>query len=305
MKIIVTGATGFIGRSLIGRCIVEGHEVVALTRDAEKAAPLFPAGVKVLTWDGATAGDWVSEVDGADAVVNLAGEPIAGKRWTAAQKTRIIESRVCAARAIRDAIAKARRKPSVLVNSSAVGYYGPVAEGDVAEDRHAGKGFLAETCVRWEAEASAIGSLGPRVAMLRIGVVLGEKGGALEKIALPFKLFAGGPIGSGSQWFPWVHRDDVVGIAMFAIGNPGVAGPINAVAPESVTMKTFCAAVGTALRRPSWAPVPAPVLRLALGEMAEMLLTGQRVVPARLSALGYQFKFPTLARALTDLFPEG
>lgn len=304
MKIIITGATGFIGRSLIARCVAEKHDVVALTRNVESARKALPTGVKVLAWDGATMTGWGPEVDGADAIVNLAGESIAGKRWTGPQKNLIVNSRVRAARAIRDAVAAAARKPSVLVNSSAVGYYGPVAEGDVTEDHLPGKGFLAETCVRWEAEAKTIGTLGPRVVLLRNGVVLGEKGGALEKIALPFKLFAGGPIGSGAQWFPWVHRDDVVGIVMFALQNPLVSGPINVAAPESVTMRTFCAAVGKALHRPSWAPVPAPVLRLALGEMADMLLTGQRVIPARLTGLGYRFKFPGLALALTDVFPE-
>jgi uncharacterized protein (TIGR01777 family) len=303
MKIIITGATGFIGRALIRRCVAERHQVVALTRDAGRAAHLFPAGVTVMTWDGATAGTWSPEVDGADAVVNLAGESIAGKRWTSAQKALIIESRVRAAHAIRDAIASAGRKPGVLVNSSAVGYYGSVPEGDVTEEHAPGEGFLAETCVRWEKEASAMGALGPRVVMLRTGVVLGETGGALERIALPFKLFAGGPIGSGRQWFPWVHREDVVGIVMFALQNPRVAGPVNVAAPESVTMKAFSAAVSRALHRPSWAPVPAPVLRVALGEMAEMLLTGQRVVPARLTELGYRFTFPSLALALADVFP--
>jgi uncharacterized protein len=303
MKIIVTGATGFIGRSLIGRLVAEHHQVVALTRDAGKGAHLFPAGVMVLTWDGATAGAWASEVDGADAVVNLAGESIAGKRWTAAQKAVIIDSRVRAVHALRDAVAAAEKKPSVLINSSAVGYYGSVPEGDVTEDHAPGEGFLSETCIRWEKEALAIGDLGLRVAMLRTGVVLGERGGALQRMALPFKLFAGGPVGSGRQWFPWVHKDDVVGIIMFGLQNPLVAGPVNVAAPESVTMKEFSAALGKALHRPSWAPVPAPILRMALGEMAGMLLTGQRVVPKRLTDLGYRFTFPSLAPALVDVFP--
>lgn len=304
MKIIVTGATGFIGRSLVGRCVAEQHQVVALTRDAGRAGHLFPAGVKVLTWDGATAGAWASEVDGADAIVNLAGESIGAKRWTPARKSLIVESRVLAARAIGNAIAAAVRKPVVLVNSSAVGYYGSVAEGDVTEDHQAGTGFLAETCVRWEAEAATIAPLGPRVVMIRTGVVLGEAGGALERMTLPFKLFAGGPIGSGAQWFPWIHRDDVVNIIIFALQNSKVSGPINLAAPESVTMRTFCEALGKAMRRPSWAPVPAPVLRIVLGEMAGMILTGQRVVPAKLKELGYQFKFPRLAMALADVIPE-
>jgi uncharacterized protein (TIGR01777 family) len=304
MKIIVTGATGFIGRSLIARCVAEKHDVVALTRNVNSGQRALPAGVKVIAWDGATGGEWAREVDGADAIVNLAGESIGAKRWTPARKSLIVESRVQAARAIRDAIAAAGRKPAVLVNSSAVGYYGSVVEGDVTEDHQPGTGFLAETCVRWEAEAVTIAPLGPRVVMIRTGVVLGEAGGALERMTLPFKLFAGGPIGSGAQWFPWIHRDDVVNIIMFALQNSNVSGPINLTAPESVTMRTFCEALGKAMHRPSWAPVPAPVLRLALGEMAGMILTGQRVVPAKLKELGYEFKFPRLAMALADVIAE-
>jgi uncharacterized protein (TIGR01777 family) len=188
----------------------------------------------------------------------------------------------------------------VFVSASAVGYYGPVESEDVTEDHSPGSGFLADLCLRWEQEARAVSELGPRLVILRTGVVVGEKGGALQKMLLPFRLFAGGPIGSGRQWFPWVHRDDVAGVILFALGNGAVSGPVNLVAPECVDMNGFCAALGRALSRPSWLPVPAFALRAALGEMSDMILTGQRVVPSKLIALGYTFRYPALGPALAS-----
>jgi len=301
MKIVVAGGSGFIGRSLVARMRADNHTVVTLTRAPAKAGSTDTAGPEVVQWDGRTMGEWAACLDGADAIVNLAGESLDGKRWTSAQKERIMRSRVEVTHTLRDAVARASRKPSVLVNASAVGYYGSVEEGDVTEEYPSGKGFLAETCVSWENGAESIGELGLRVVKLRLGVVLAAQGGALRKMVLPFRLFAGGPMGSGRQWFPWVHCDDVTEIAMLALQNASVIGPVNVTAPESVNMKTFCAALGGALHRPSWAPVPAALLRIALGEMSDMLLTGQRVVPAKLQRLGYTFRFPTLALALSDI----
>jgi uncharacterized protein (TIGR01777 family) len=271
-----------------------------LTRDPEKAS--HAPGVTRVRWDGATQGEWTAHVQGADAVINLAGESIGGGRWTATRKRRIVASRVNATRALSESIRLGEKRPFLFINSSAVGYYGPVESGDVTEDHPPGSGFLADVCLRWEQEALAVGELGPRVVILRTGVVIGEKGGALEKMLLPFRLYAGGPIGSGRQWFPWVHRDDVAGVILFALGNAALAGPVNVVAPERVDMKAFCVALGRALSRPSWLPVPAPALRAALGEMADMILTGQRVVPAKLLTLGYRFRYPALAAALDSVF---
>jgi uncharacterized protein (TIGR01777 family) len=299
MKVVVAGGTGFIGSSLIPLLRQEGHDVVVLTRDP-KRSPLTPPATRV-RWDGETQGEWTAHVQGADAVINLAGESIGGGRWTASRKQRIVASRVNATRALLESIRLGEKKPSVFISSSAVGYYGPVESGDVTEDHPPGSGFLADVCLRWEQEASAMGELGPRVVVLRTGVVLGEKGGALEKMLLPFRLYAGGPVGSGRQWFPWVHRDDVAGVILFALGNAALAGPVNVVAPESVDMKAFCAALGRALSRPSWLHVPAPALRAALGEMADMILTGQPVVPAKLLTLGYGFRYPALAAALASV----
>jgi hypothetical protein len=302
MKIILTGATGFIGRKVMESLASSGHTVVVLTRNPAAINTAAWRTVRPVKWDAVRVDDWISELDGADAVVNLAGEPIAARRWRYWQKYRIMFSRVDATRAIVYAIQHAKKKPSVLVNGSAVGYYGDVPNGDVTESHKKGEGFLPNVCEKWEEAALVAQTYGVRVVLLRTGVVLGEDGGALERLALPFKFFAGGWVGSGRQWFPWIHRDDVVNIILHAITDSHLSGPVNVVAPESATMKQFCAGVGRAMRRPSWAPVPGFVLRVALGDMASMLLTGQRAVPAKLSASGFQFTFPTVDGALADIF---
>jgi len=301
MNIVVSGGTGFIGNALLKRLVESGHRVTLLTRNPD-AVKHPPGGrVDVERWDGKTAGSWAQCVDGADAVMNMAGEPIAAKRWTDTQKTRILNSRLDATRAIVAAIQKAEQKPSVLVNASAVGYYGHVESGDVTESHPKGVDFLADTCARWEEEVTKAEPLGVRVVRLRTGIVLEKDGGALKKMLLPFKLFVGGSLGSGHQWFPWVHRDDVVGIILFVLEHADLSGPVNVAAPEPVTMKQFCKALGAVMGRPSWAPVPAFVLRVTLGEMSDMLLTGQRVVPQKLQEAGYSFRYPRLDEALAAI----
>jgi uncharacterized protein (TIGR01777 family) len=298
MKVVVAGGTGFVGCALMSALRAEGHELVLLTRSPEKTPP--DPEVKLVRWDGMTQGEWTSHIRSANAVVNLAGESIGGGRWTAARKARLLRSRVSATRALVEAIHRAEKRPSVFISSSAVGYYGPVKSGDVTEDHPPGRGFLADLCLRWEQEACAVGELGCRVVIMRTAVVVGPGGGVLARMMIPFRLYVGGPIGSGKQPFPWVHRDDVAGVIQFALGNPAVAGPVNVVAPESVDMRGFCAALGVALSRPSWLPVPAIVLRAALGTMSDTILTGQKVVPAKLAALGYHFRHPALAPALAS-----
>jgi len=298
MKIVVAGGTGFIGRKLVKILSESGHHVIVLTRNPEGARKDAHPGARLEQWDGRTVGEWRSHLSGADAVINLAGESIAAKRWTRSQKDRITRSRVEATRAIIEAMRLAVSKPRVLLSASAVGYYGSVEDGDVTESHPKGAGFLPEVCEQWEHEARKAELLGIRVVILRMGVVLGDDGGALEKMILPFKLFVGGPLGSGKQWFPWVHRDDVVGAALFAIENANLSGPVNVSAPESVTMKQFCAALGDVFHRPSWLPVPGFVLRVALGEMSEMLLTGQRQIPSVLTNAGYTFRHSKLTPAL-------
>jgi uncharacterized protein (TIGR01777 family) len=302
MKIVITGGTGFIGSRLVEKLAADGHQLIVLSRTSRPASVQAGLGVQVRNWDAHSSGAWMEEVEGADAVLNFAGESIGAKRWTIAQKKRIRDSRLNATRILIEAIRRASTKPSVLVSASAVGYYGSVEHDEVSEAYQRGSGFLSSLCDDWEKEARAAEKLGLRVVMLRTGIVLGEDGGALAKMLLPFRMFIGGPIGTGRQWFPWVHRDDVVNIVRFALTNEKLSGPVNVAAPEIATMKQFCSALGNAIHRPSWAPVPSIVLKIALGEMSEMVLTGQRVVPVKLLSAGYNFLFPKLDRALSDIF---
>lgn len=302
VKVIVAGGTGFIGRALVRALLNAGHEIVLLTRRPLEAAQQASGTVQIQLWDAHRPGPWESQLEGADAIINLAGEPIAAKRWTKAQKAKIVSSRVQLTELLVRAIAKAQLRPRILINASAVGYYGPVAAGTVTEEHPSGHDFLAETCVRWEAAAWKAEEFGLRAVCLRTGVVLGEEGGALAKMLPPFQLFMGGPLGSGRQPFPWIHRDDVVGIILFALEHQTVSGPVNVTAPQVVTMKEFCQGLGKILKRPSWLPVPAWVLRLSLGELAAMLLTGQRAVPQKIQAAGYSFQYPKLETALRAIF---
>lgn len=302
MKVVLAGATGFIGQALIRRLLENGDEVILLSRSPERAAAGWEGRVKVFAWDGVNGGAWEHCLDGADGIVNLCGEPIAGKRWTPEQKKKIVKSRTLSTRAVVRAAEAARQRPKVLVNASGIGYYGsPPGDSLISESSPAGKGFLAETCEAWESEALAAEGFGIRVALARIGIVLEKDGGALQKMLPPFLLFAGGPLGSGKQGFPWVHREDVVEMLLFALREPRVSGPFNACAPQSVTMEEFSRTLGRVLGRPAFFRVPGFMLRLLLGEMAELLLGGQRAVPARLQSQGYAFHFPELENALRDI----
>ncbi len=301
MKIILSGGTGFIGEALLEKLSVEGHEVILLSRSQKNASALSGAKIHTVAWDARSEGDWMQHVNGADAVINLAGEPIAGGRWTETQKEKILKSRVDSTRILVQAIIQSTAKPRVLVNASAVGYYGNVPSGDVTEAHPKGSGFLAETCDKWEKEALLAEGHGVRVALIRTGIVLEQGGGALAKILPPFKMFIGGPLGSGDQWFPWVDREDEAGAILFALKTEAITGPVNVAAPDPVTMKEFCRALGRAMHRPSWAPVPAIVLRTLLGEMADLLLEGQKVIPEKLLKFGFNFRFPKLQPALEDI----
>ena len=313
MRIVIAGGTGFIGGLLIPKLSAAKHQIIILSRNPEPAPTRISSAVQANTeapvttewWDGTAVGRWAESIDGADAVINLAGESIAGKRWTRARKLDLLNSRIFPTRAIVEAIRRAGKRPSVLINASAVGYYGSVEMGDVRETHPKGYDFLANLCARWEDEARAAEAFGVRVTRLRFGIILDKEGGALKKLLPPFRLFAGGWLGSGRQWFPWVHRDDVTGMITFALGNGAISGPVNVAAPEAVTMKQFCRALGKVLKRPCWAPVPGFILRVALGELAGMLLTGQRVVPRKALDAGYTFQYPSLTPALEAIFPAG
>lgn len=300
MKLVLTGGMGFIGSALCPRLLEQGHTLTLLTR---RKPPDASTPVKTWRhWTPHTPGDWEALFDGADGIINLAGEPIAAKRWTQNQKHRIHSSRIEATRSIVEALAKAKRRPTLLLNASAVGYYGPHGQEIVTEETPAGTDFLSSVCRAWEEEAQQAKPLGLRVVRLRTGIVLGP-GGALAKMALPFKFFIGGPLGSGAQWMPWIHLEDEIGLILFLIENSQAAGPVNGTAPNPVTMKEFCQTLGRVMHRPSWAPVPSFAVRLILGEMADMLLTGQRAVPAAAKKLGYRFRYENLSDALKACMP--
>lgn len=300
MNIVLAGGTGFIGKALREALIARGDQVTLLTRDAAAASASWGL-MKAALWDGKTGGDWTKAVDGADAVINFSGEKVDEGRWTAERKLVLTKSRLDSTRALVAAIAAAKKRPQTLLNASAVGYYGAAPQGMMTESSPQGADFLAALCGQWEREAFAAEKLGVRVATLRLGVVLGEDGGALAKMALPFKLFLGGPLGDGRQPLPWIHRDDVVGAVLFLLGHEKVFGPVNLVAPQALTNAEFAAALGRALHRPCWATAPAFLMRLAIGEMADMILRGQRVEPRRLLGAGYTFEHPTADGALSAI----
>lgn len=303
MNIVIAGGTGFIGKALVERLLNDNHNVVVLTRKPKLHATSHPSPV-FEQWDARTVTQWHQHFNNADAVINLTGEMIAGRRWTKKQKEKILNSRVNATRAIVTAIEQAEKKPSVFINASGVGYYGNVPEGDVTESFPAGNDFLARVCQQWETAALAAQQYGVRVVTPRFGVVLGSGGGALPRMMMPFRFFAGGYLGSGKQWFPWIHRDDVINAMLFLIQDNSLSGAVNFVAPDAVTMKEFCKTLGKIMHSPSWTFVPSFVLRIALGEMAEMLLTGQKVVPKKLLEAGFEFLYPKLEDALENVVKE-
>ncbi len=295
MKIIVTGGTGFIGRALINELAGQRHEVVVFSRKADHP-PHFPG--RLVEWDARSAGPWQTEVASADAVVNLAGAPIAERRWTDARKRLLVESRILSTRLLVEAFAVRSAPLPLLISASGIGYYGPSDDRLLNEASSLGQGFLAELSAAWEAEALRAGQFGTRVVLLRTGMVLERDGGALPKMMLPFRLFAGGPVLPGTQWVSWIHRADLIGLIQWALATPTISGPVNAVAPEPVTMNAFCDVLGKVLHRPSWLPVPGLALRLMLGELGTLMTTGQRVEPAKARAGGYSFRYPSVESAL-------
>ena len=300
MKIAIAGATGFVGSRLVEQLQAQGHEVVIFTRSPQQAGNRFGQ-AQVIGYNPLRSGEWQAAISGCDAVVNLAGEPIAEKRWTPAQKRTILESRQVGTQKIVEAISLASVKPTVLINASAIGYYGTSETSKFDENSPAGTDFLAEVCTAWETAAQAVTATGTRLVILRLGIVLGENGGALGKMLAPFSAFVGGPIGSGKQWFSWVHRDDVVKLIIQAITNPQMQGVYNATAPNPVTMEGFAQTLGTVMNRPSWLPVPNFALEAMLGEGASVVLQGQQVVPTQTLAQGFDFQYSTLKPALSAI----
>ncbi len=300
MNVLITGGTGLIGRALCRALIKRGDRAVVLSRNPELAKGM-PAGVELHRWDGRTASGWGNLVDQVDAIVNLAGENIASGRWTAERKQRIRKSRLDAGKSVVDAIAMADRKPRVLIQASAVGYYGPHGDEIVTEESPSGDDFLAHLAVEWEGSTAPVEMAGVRRAIIRTGIVLSTKGGALPRMMFPFRFFAGGTLGSGKQWMPWIHMADEIGAILFLLDDEGASGPFNLSAPEPVTNEGFTKAIGRAMGRPAFMRTPAFALKLLLGEMAMVVLDGQRAIPKRLLDAGYRFEFASLAPALQDL----
>ncbi len=295
MKLVITGGTGLIGRALCRALEAAGQEGGVLTRSAPRSAS---GRGRFVVWQPPSAGPWERELDGADGLINLAGESVAAARWTPAQKQRLIDSRLSVTRALVGAISKARCKPAVLISASAVGYYGPRGDDVIREHDAPGEDFLAKVCHQWEAAAYAARGHGVRVACLRIGLVLARDGGALARMLPAFRLGLGGPLGNGRQWVSWIHRDDLIGLIRWVLKEPRASGALNATAPNPVTMREFATSLGRALHRPALAPVPAWMLRLMLGEMADMLLTGQQAIPEVALNLRFIFRYPMLSGAL-------
>lgn len=300
MKIVIAGGSGFLGTALTRELANNGHEVLILTRQEPRRERL--AGVTDVPWTpNGQRGPWASTLDGADAVVNLAGESIAAKRWSPAQKQKLRQSRLLATRSLTTAIRESGRPPRVLLSGSAVGYYGDRGLETLTEISPPGHDFLAGLAREWEAAADEVANL-TRVALLRTGIVLDRREGALPKMLPPFKMFVGGPLGSGAQYMPWIHRDDWVRLTAWAISHEGARGPLNVTAPNPVTNAEFSKALGRALNRPSLLPAPPFALRLMLGEMADaLLLSGQRALPVRATDLGFSFRYANIDEALANV----
>ena len=297
MRVTLTGATGGIGRGLAEALIARGDEVTALTRSPERAAGRLPQGVTAVGWDPVAGPAPADALAGRDAVVNLAGENVA-QRWTSEVKQRIRASRELGTRNLVEGLRTAEPRPAALVSGSASGYYGPHGDERIGEDAPAGDDFLAAVSVAWEREALEAEGLGMRVAIVRTGIVLDADSGALATMLTPFKLGVGGPVAGGRQYMPWIHREDEIGLLLAALDNPGFSGPVNGSAPEPATNRDFSRALGRALHRPAFAPIPAAAIKVLYGDMAQIVVKGVRMVPGRAAELGYTFRHPDLDEAL-------
>lgn len=300
MRVLITGGSGLIGRALATDLARDGNEIIILGRRPERVIGL-PGNVRAEKWDGRTAEGWHSLANGAGAIINLAGEDISSKRWSDERKLAIRQSRLHSSQAVVQAVKAAANKPAAIIQASGIGYYGPCGDEKITEETPPGHDFLAQLATEWEASSASVESLGVRRAVIRTGVVLSTEGGAFPRMSLPFRFFAGGRLGSGRQWFPWIHIADEVGAIRFLIENKTASGPFNLTAPAPLNNAEFSHLLGKQLHRPSLIPTPAFALRLVFGEMATILLDGQRAVPKRLLQLGYAFRFPEAGMALRDL----
>ena len=308
MKIVIAGGTGFLGSPLAEVYAEEGHDVRVLTRgltpgDSRHDPGTGVPGVTKVGWDpSGSPGPWADTLSGADAVVNLAGESLDSKRWSPQRKAQLRDSRIVATKSLAAASRAAPQPPRVFISGSAVGYYGPSGDEPKTEDSSPGSDFLAQLCIDWEQEARKAERPGTRVVLLRTGIALEQSGGALAKMLPPFRLFAGGRMGSGRQYISWIHRIDWLEMVRWIVDTPEAVGPINATAPHPVTNREFARALGRAIRRPALLPVPRVALKLVVGELADSLTTGQRVIPARAKALKFHFRYPEIDQAFRGIF---
>ena len=310
MKIVIAGGSGFLGSPLAEMYAEDGHDVRMLTRSLESGETRHDPGTGVpgitrVGWkaDGKS-GPWAAALEGADGVVNLAGESLASKRWSEASKKRFRDSRILSTRSLAEAIRAAATPPAVLISGSAVGFYGPSDERPLTENDPPGTDFLAQLCADWEQEARQAERPGTRLALLRTGIVLERSGGALPEMMRPFRFFVGGPIGSGRQYVSWIHRLDWIEIVRWIVQTPAVSGPVNATAPHPVTNRHLSRALGHAMHRPSLLPAPGFAVKIVIGEFADSVLTGQRVLPARAQKDGYHFRYPEIEQAFRGIFGD-
>lgn len=308
MNVLISGGTGLIGRTLSESLIEDGHKVTVLTRNPQKAAQILPSGAIPHYWDAQSLDGWAHLAEESDAIVNLAGQSIGGEslgaiftqKWTPTQKEKILNSRLNAGQAITSAIQAASHKPKVLIQASAVGYYGPRSMDEISEDDHPGNDYLSKVCQQWEDSTAEVEKLGVRRVVIRTGLVLSQNGGILPVMLLPFKLFAGGPVGSGEQDISWISLADEINAIRFLIDNDEAEGAFNLSAPHPVNYKEFAKIAGKVLKRPGFIPTPAFALKVALGEKSTLVLDGQRVIPKKLQALGFEFQHRDLHNTLRE-----
>ncbi len=301
MKIVIMGGTGLIGTALTADLVRDGNEVIVLTRSPQRRPAGFPAQARLVGWDGRSAAGWAEHVAGSDALVNLVGENLAGGRWTAARKRRILESRTQAGKAVVEAVRLAQPKPRLVLQASAIGYYGTDPRHLYREDDPSGTSFENRVVQAWEESSRAVEELGVRRVVARLAVVFSTRGGALPRMLLPFKLFAGGPLGSGRQPVSWIHIDDLVAALRFFITHAEAKGVYNVAAPQTLTNAELAHCIGRVMRRPAFIPAPAFAIRLVFGEMATVVLDGRRVAADKLQSAGFTFRYPQAEAALQHL----
>ena len=304
MKIILTGATGLVGNNLFPKLDNEKHQIIIFSRNPERAEKILQGAAEYVYFDYNKPGSWQKYLENSQAVIHLAGANLAGKRWSDSYKKVIYDSRIISTKRMVQAIGECTAKPKVFIHSSAVGIYGDRGDEELTESSLKGNDFLANLCSDWESEAKEVEKLNVRRVSLRIGIVLSKEGGALKQFITPFKLFLGGPLGNGKQWFPWIHIDDLTNIILYSLENESIKGAVNCASPGIVTMKDFANTLGKILKRPAVFPAPKFALKIIIGEMADAIVAGQKIAVDKLLDTGFQFEFENLDEALKDLLKK-